>query len=206
MQEGMLARDSLPLISIPLILTIIFILLWLLPLIIIFLIITFFFIVFFRDPEREVGEGIVAPADGKLTMIEDKHDIIRLSIVMGLGNVHVNRAPMEGEVIKIEHFPGKHVIAAGKDSDANERLVITLDTKIGHVKIVQIAGAFARRIRPYIKKGDTLLKGQRIGIIRFGSRLDLYLPKNGIKLVVKEGATVKAGTSSIGMEVMDEGR
>jgi phosphatidylserine decarboxylase len=206
MQEGMLARGSAPLISIPLILAIIFIFLWLPLISILFLLIFLFFIIFFRDPEREIGEGIVAPADGKLTIVEEKHDILRLSIVMGLGNVHVNRAPIEGEVLKIEHIPGKHVIAASKDSDANERLVTTLDTKIGQVKIVQIAGAFARRIKSYIKKGDNLSKGQRIGIIRFGSRVDMYLPKNGIKLVVKEGATVIAGTSSIGTEVTDEDR
>ncbi len=202
----MLARGSAPLISIPLILAIIFISLWLLPLIIIFLLITLFFLIFFRDPEREIGEGIVAPADGKLTVIEEKHDILRLSIVMGLTNVHVNRAPMDGDVIRIEHIPGKHVLAASKDSEANERLVTTMDTKIGQVRIIQIAGAFARRIKPYIKKGDNLSKGQRMGIIRFGSRVDLYLPKNRIKLVVKEGATVKAGTSNIGMEVTDEVR
>jgi phosphatidylserine decarboxylase len=205
-QEGMLARGSVPLISIPLILAIIFILLWLLPISIIFLLITLFLLIFFRDPEREIGEGIVAPADGRLTVIEEKHDILRFSIVMGLTNVHVNRAPLDAEVIDIEHIPGKHVIAASKDSDANERFVTTLDTKLGQVKIVQIAGAFARRIKPYIKKGDKLTKGQRIGIIRFGSRVDLYLPKNGIELTVEEGATVKAGTSSIGMEVTDETR
>ena len=101
MQEGMLARGSVPLISIPLILAITFIFLWLLPISIIFLVITIFFIVFFRDPEREIGEGIVAPADGKLTVIEEKHDILRLSIVMGLRNVLVNRAPLDGEVINM---------------------------------------------------------------------------------------------------------
>jgi phosphatidylserine decarboxylase len=206
MQESMLARGSLPLISIPLILAIIFIFLWVPLISIIILLITIFNIIFFRDPKREIGEGIVAPADGKLTVIEEKHDILRLSIVMGLGNVHVNRAPLDGEVIKIEHIPGKHVIAASKDSDANERLITTIDTNIGQIKIIQIAGAFARRIKPYIKKGDNLSKGQRIGIIKFGSRVDLYLPINGIKLVIKEGATVKAGTSSIGKEVTDEAR
>jgi phosphatidylserine decarboxylase len=205
-QEGMLARGSVPLISIPLILAIVFMLLWLLPISIIFLIITIFFIIFFRDPVREIGEGIVAPADGKLTVIEEKHDILRLSIVMGLGNVHVNRAPLDGKVIKIEHILGKHVIAASKDSDANERVITTVDTKIGQVKIVQIAGAFARRIKQYINEGDKLEKGQRIGIIRFGSRVDLYLPKEGIMLEIKQGATVKAGSSSIGTEVADENR
>ncbi|UCE36169.1 MAG: phosphatidylserine decarboxylase [Thermoplasmata archaeon] len=200
----MIARGSAPLIAVPLIIAFVLVFINLIYVALIFLIIFIFFIIFFRDPERTVGDGIVSPADGRLSSIKKEGGILRLSIVMGLHNVHVNRAPFEGKIAKIEHIKGKHVPAFDKNSDANERVVTTLDTQIGQVTIVQIAGAFARRIVPYVHTGDRLSKGQRIGIIRFGSRVDLYLPKNRIELTVKEGSTVKAGVSCLAREVPDE--
>jgi phosphatidylserine decarboxylase len=164
---------------------------------IIFFIITVFFLVFFRDPERIIGDGVVAPADGKIMSVEE-NDSIKVSTFMNLHNVHVNRAPFDGKIISIEHISGRHVPAYRKESDLNEKVVILMDTEIGRIKIVQIAGVFARRIVPYVKKGDVVMKGQRIGIIRFGSRVDLYLPKN-IEIIVKKGENVLAGKTSIGM-------
>jgi phosphatidylserine decarboxylase len=164
---------------------------------IIFIIITVFFLVFFRDPERIIGDGVVAPADGKIMSVEE-NDSIKVSTFMNLHNVHVNRAPFDGKIISIEHISGRHVPAYRKESDLNEKVVILMDTEIGRIKIVQIAGVFARRIVPYVKKGDVVMKGQRIGIIRFGSRVDLYLPKN-IEIIVKKGENVLAGKTSIGM-------
>lgn len=200
----MIAKGSLSWILITLIIAIISIFLFFIAIALVFFLITIFFLIFFRDPERSIGYGVVAPADGKITYIECKSDFFVISTVMGLHNVHVNRAPLDGKVKSIKHYTGKHVPAFDKSSEFNERLVITLKTGIGKVKVVQIAGAFARRIRPYIHKGDKLLKGQRIGIIRFGSRVDLYLPKNKTRVLTKVGVGVKAGESCLAVEVGDE--
>lgn len=161
------------------------------------------FIYFFRDPDRIVGKHLVAPADGKIidvSEIEDKdiEETIKISTYMSLFNVHVNRFPLNGTVKKMFHHIGSHSPAYTKSADENERLVTILDTDIGEIKIVQIAGIVARRILPYVKTKDIVDKGQRIGIIKFGSRVDLYLPRNKIdEAIVKEGQKVKAGEDSI---------
>jgi phosphatidylserine decarboxylase len=190
--EGMIAQKSLRWILPPLFIAIIFIIICILIVALVFLGITIFFLIFFRDPERIPGDGIVAPADGKITYIGSDQDEMKITIVMGLKNVHVNRMPFEGKVISIEHILGKHVPAFNKDAEANERVIYVINTKIGKIKIIQIAGAFARRIQPYVNKGDMVLKGHRIGIIRFGSRVDLYLPKERVKILVETGQKVKA--------------
>ncbi len=201
----MIAKGSLPWILIALIIAVISIFLLFIAIALIFILITIFFLIFFRDPERSIGYGIVAPADGKITDIDCKSNFFVVSTVMGLHNVHVNRAPLDGKVKSIKHFTGKHVPTFDKSSEFNERLEITLNTVIGKVKVVQIAGAFARRIKPYIRKGEKVFKGQRIGIIRFGSRVDLYLPKNRTKVLTRIGVVVKAGKSCLAVEVKDEG-
>jgi phosphatidylserine decarboxylase len=200
----MIAKGSLPWILIPVIVALISVFLSFLVITLIFLLITISFLIFFRDPERSVGFGIVAPADGKITDIDCKSNFFVVSILMALHNVHVNRAPLAGKVINIKHFSGKHVPAFDKNSEFNERVEITLITRIGKVKVVQIAGAFARRIQPYVRKGNTISKGQRIGIIRFGSRVDLYLPKNKTKVLARIGVKVKAGESCLAVEAQDE--
>lgn len=200
----MIAKGSLPWILIPVIIALISVFLSFFVISLIFLLVTVFFLVFFRDPERSIGFGIVAPADGRITDIDCKSNFNIVSTLMGLNNVHVNRAPLAGKVINIKHFSGKHVPAFDKSSEFNERVEITLSTSIGKVKVVQIAGAFARRIQPYIHKGNTISKGQRIGIIRFGSRVDLYLPKNKTKVLARIGVKVKAGESCLAVEVQDE--
>jgi phosphatidylserine decarboxylase len=160
-------------------------------------------IIFFRDPEREIGKGIVACADGRIREIKNiKDDYIgdctRISTFMNIYNVHVNRMPIDGTIKNIFHKSGFHLPAFKKESEKNERLIITVDTKIGKIKIIQIAGTLARRIVPYIKKGEKLKKGEKIGIIRFGSRVDIFLPEKRIKgLLVKKGEMVKAGENSI---------
>lgn len=196
----MLAKGSSSWVIIPLILFIISIFFYI-PIALIFLLITIFFIVFFRDPERRVGVGIVSPTDGKVSSIEEKSGMMRISIVMGLRNVHVNRAPMDGKVKSIEHHKGKHIPAFNKESEKNERVEITIRTNVGQVKLVQIAGAFARRIKTYIRKGDKISKGQRIGMIRFGSRVDLYLPKKRVRVLTKVGVAVRAGESCLAVVV-----
>jgi phosphatidylserine decarboxylase len=106
--------------------------------------------------------------------------------------------PLDGRISKMTHFPGYHLRAWKKESDLNERVVITIETAIGQVTVVQLAGLIARRVYPYIKEGDTLKKGDRIGIIRLGSRVDVYLPKEKIKSIpVKIGDPVFAGKDTI---------
>lgn len=199
----MLAKGSVHWILLPLVLAIFSFFLYI-PLAVLYLLITIFFIIFFRDPERTSSEGIVACADGKITKIEKTEEHLKIITVMNLHNVHVNRAPISGTVTNIEHHNGKHIPAFSKDSEANERVVTTMDTQIGEIKIVQIAGAFARRILPYVKIGDEISKGQRIGIIRFGSRVDLYLPINKVKTHINIGSKVKAAESTIAREISNE--
>ena len=157
-----------------------------------------FFLIFFRDPERVIGEGVIAPADGRIREVKTENNTVFISTFMEVNNVHVNRMPLDGRVMKMTHFPGYHLRAWKKESDLNERVVITLQTAIGEVTVVQLAGLIARRVYPYIKDGDVLKKGDRIGIIRLGSRVDVYLPADKVQSIpVKAGDPVYAGTDTI---------
>jgi phosphatidylserine decarboxylase len=164
---------------------------------------TGFFLVFFRDPQRKTAEGIVACADGKIREIKELIDkdigkCFMISTFMNIQNVHVNRMIFDGKIKSISHFSGFHLPAFKKESEKNERIVIIAETSIGLIKIVQIAGTLARRIVPYIKKDDFVKKGKRIGIIRLGSRVDVYLPSAKIKnITVRIGCRVKAGEDKI---------
>ncbi len=168
-----------------------------------FFLISCLLIVFFRDPERSIGKGIVAVADGKIREITSLQDIdvgdcIRVSTFMNIHNVHVNRMPLAGSIEKLTHHLGGHVPAFQKESDANERVILLIKTDIGMMKIVQIAGAVARRIVPYAAEGAVLEKGEKIGLIRLGSRVDLYLPADRIKtLMIQVHERVKAGEDTI---------
>ena len=170
---------------------------------IIFFLLTISLIVFFRDPDRKIGDDIVSPADGYIRDIYKFNDVdigecIILSIFMNIHNVHVNRMPIGGTIIDAKHLPGSHIPAFKKDSDKNERYIIKIKTDIGMIKIIQIAGTIARRIIPYIKKNESIKKGEKIGIIKLGSRVDLYLPNTKkLKIKVKIGDKIKAGESSV---------
>lgn len=158
---------------------------------------------FFRDPDRDIGVGVVAPADGVVTGVEELvgEDVggtsLRIVTFMNIHNVHVNRIPLTGTVVSTTHHPGSHIPAFSKDSERNERQVTVFETEIGRMKLVQIAGTVARRIVPYIEKGDVLAKGERVGIILFGSRVDLYLPAGRVRVVVRKGDRMKAGESTV---------
>jgi phosphatidylserine decarboxylase len=128
---------------------------------------------FHRDPERSPPpSGIVAPADGRVSVIREEGDRVRAGIFMNVTDVHVNRAPASATVRSVEHTPGKHLPAFTKESDRNER--VTIDC--GEYELTLIAGAVARRIHPYVEAGDELDRGDRIGHISFGSRVDVLLP------------------------------
>lgn len=156
-----------------------------------------FIFVFFRDPRRSVASGVCAAADGRVTRIARNEGRILISIFMNIHNVHVNRAPLSGKVTRVYHRPGAHRLAFDKDSHSNERVIIDLETSLGPVRVIQIAGAFARRIVPYVMVGESVRKGQKIGMIRFGSRVDVILPEARIRPCVRVGDRVKAGSDSI---------
>jgi phosphatidylserine decarboxylase len=168
---------------------------------------TLWCIAFFRDPERATPDGdglIVSPADGvmlpvvaasppaELGMGADRRT--RLSIFMNVFDVHVNRVPADGTVTALAYHPGKFINASfDKASEDNERMAMRLRLAEGsEIAVVQIAGLVARRIRCDLRQGEHVRRGARFGIIRFGSRLDVYLPA-GAEIAVEKGQTVKAG-------------
>lgn len=154
-----------------------------------------FFIWFFRDPERRAKgpeDVILSPADGKVVDIRDN----TACIFMNIYNVHVNRAPVSGKIVKMKHKDGGYLPAFFKDSHRNERNLVCIESDYGLVRIVQIAGTVTRRIDTYFNVGDRVVRGERIGMIRFGSRVDIT-PPDGYTLVVNKGDRVKAGISAI---------
>jgi phosphatidylserine decarboxylase len=156
---------------------------------------------FFRDPKRGIGKGIVAPADGKIVRMDELDDpdigpATRIAIFMSPVDVHVNRVPLDGNITKVTHHAGKHVPAFNKDSDRNERIEYVMQTEIGLVKVVQIAGAMARRCVPYVDPGQHVKKGDRLGLIRLSSRCDLYLPA-GAEWTVELKQAVKASVMQV---------
>jgi len=163
---------------------------------------------FFRDPERTGERGpslVVSPADGKLIMITEvdeptfvKGRAVRLSIFMNVFNVHVNRYPVDGVVRYIHYNKGKFFNAAAeKSSLENEQMSVGLETSRYRVLLRQIAGLIARRIVTYSKLGETVRQGDRMGIIRFGSRVDVFLPA-GSTLRAKVGDITVAGVTILG--------
>src|SRR5574340_1119171 len=181
-----IAREGWPFLAISLVLAVVataWCAAWSIPLWIIFV----FVLQFFRDPARAIPQeaGIVlSPCDGRVIKVERAQDpyaqreAILVSVFMNVFNVHSNRSPADGKVEKIQYFPGKFVNAdLDKASSENERNAVVLTTNDGQtVTFVQVAGLIARRILCYIKVGDVLARGQRYGFIRFGSRVDVYLP------------------------------
>ena len=165
-----------------------------------------FVVNFFRDPERNVPSGensIVSPADGRVIKAEKafegrllNSEAMKISIFMNVFNVHVNRAPVSGRVSRASNNPGNFLNASfDKASLENEQNMILVEAANGkRVAFCQIAGLIARRIVCYVKEGDAMTKGSRFGMIRFGSRLDVYLPLE-CRVNVKIGDKVKAGSS-----------
>src|SRR5262245_3734310 len=166
-----------------------------------------FVLQFFRDPAREVpgdGRTVVSPADGRVVAVERARDpyldreAIKVSVFMNVFNVHSNRSPVDGRVQKRWYNPGRFVNAAlDKASEENERNALWLRTAGGaDVTCVQVAGLIARRILCYVREGDTLTRGQRFGFIRFGSRVDVYVPGDS-NLVAALGDKVYASSTVI---------
>ena len=151
-------------------------------------------LLFFRDPDRlPPAEGALAPADGKVSVIRREGDRLRVGVFMNVTDVHVNRAPLSGTVQTVEHRAGANKPAFSKDSDRNEQVRIDC----GEFEVVQIAGWFARRIHPYVEKGQEVERGERVGHISFGSRADVLFPESVSEpdLRVEIGDRVYAGES-----------
>ncbi len=170
-----------------------------------FWLVALFVLQFFRDPAREVpgdAKSVLSPADGRIVVIEPAHDpwlkreVLKISVFMNVFNVHSNRSPIDGEVIGRWYHPGKFINAdLDKASTENERNALHLRTPDGQdITCVQVAGLIARRILCYAEPGDKLVRGQRYGFIRFGSRVDLYLPKD-VRVNVGVGEKVRATTT-----------
>ncbi len=161
---------------------------------------------FFRHPSRSIAENdihVIAPADGKVVVIENtteteylKDERIQVSIFMSPVNVHVNRMPVRGVVEYFKYHPGKYLVAwHPKSSTENERTTMVVRTDSGQKLLVrQIAGAVARRIKWYVKEGSRLKQGEEFGFIKFGSRVDVFLPLNA-KINVKVGEKTKGGVT-----------
>ncbi len=163
---------------------------------------------FFRNPDRRIevieDKLIYAPADGKVVVIEEamedeslQEKLVQVSIFMSPLNVHVNRVPTSGEVQYFKYHPGKFLVAwHPKSSTENERTTLVLRNKYGAVLMRQIAGAVARRIRWYVKEGQKVTQGEEMGFIKFGSRVDLFLPLDAA-IKVKIGDIVKGNQTVI---------
>ena len=178
------------------------------PLFLIFLILLIFTFYFFRDPERVIplGEDIlVGPADGLITNItefkEGKKNYTKVSIFLSVFNVHIQRLPVSGEITKIDYIEGKFINATlDKASEDNERLRLTLKSGSNNIYVTQIAGLIARRIICYLKVNEKVNQGDRYGIIKFGSRVDIEFPNN-FNLLVNVGQQCIGGETIIAQEL-----
>ena len=209
MKNNIIAREGYPFIIVAVAIGLFFLFLKLIIASSIFWLIAIFIVWFFRNPERIIPQNeraIVSPADGKIIEVvkcyEDrylKEKAVKISIFMSIFNVHINRAPISGKVKNIFYNKGKFLTAnRDKASKENEQNAIIIETADGiNTLIVQIAGFIARRIVCYIKSEDTLVKGMRFGLIRFGSRVDIFLPEN-IDIKVAIGAKVRGGETILG--------
>ncbi|MEN2995037.1 MAG: phosphatidylserine decarboxylase family protein [Thermodesulfovibrio sp.] len=202
----MIRKEGLPYIGGALLLSCFFYFLWLEPIAVAFFILSLFFLYFFRDPERTPPEDpnvVVSPADGKIISIKQKSDGLcnkdytEISIFMSPFDVHVNRVPFDGVVKEVVYTPGKF-FSAFKDKAyrENENIKITIQTKYGDIIVRQVAGFIARRAVCWIKEGDVITKGERLGMIKFSSRVDICLPSS-FKITVEEEKKVKAGKTVI---------
>jgi phosphatidylserine decarboxylase len=177
---------------------------WKLPAALLILLGAFIFY-FFRDPERAIPAdpaAIVSPADGKVVDIAsekfDSRGGTRISIFLSIWNVHVQRAPVAGRIAEVTYRPGRFYGAyRARASGENEQNVIYVDTPHGILVFKQIAGAIARRVLCWKRKGETVTRGERVGLIRFGSRVDIWLPVEA-EITVRRGQMVKGGESILG--------
>ncbi|MFZ2376989.1 MAG: phosphatidylserine decarboxylase [Methanothrix sp.] len=156
-----------------------------------------FMVFFHRDPDRlPQSEGMLSPADGRIIQATPE----KVTVFMGLGDVHVNRAPLDGTIISLEHRKGTHLPAFLNRASQNQQSRMRIETEDGEIQLSQITGTIVREIVCYVKPGDHVLRGERIGMIRFGSRVETSIPR-GYKLQVSLGDSVRAGKTVIAVKL-----
>lgn len=159
---------------------------------------------FFRNPNRKIPMDpgvVVSPADGRVVVVKDEENAgrpgKRISIFLAIWNVHVNRSPAAGMIKKLEYKPGKFMAAWAENASLeNEQNVFTLASEYGEIEFKQIAGWIARRVVSWKKTGDQVARGELVGLVRFGSRVDLWLPEEA-EIAVKVGENVHGGSSVV---------
>jgi phosphatidylserine decarboxylase len=172
---------------------------------VLFFLLAGFILWFFRDPERAIPtdpDTIVSPADGRVMAIAeeslDGRPGRRISIFLAIWNVHVNRVPVGGRISRVDYRPGRfHMAMQPAASSENEQNIVRLETSHGEIVFKQIAGLIARRVVLWKKPGDTVARGERVGLVRFGSRVDLWLPAEA-QVEVRRGDHVAGGSSIVG--------
>jgi len=208
-EKSIVAVEGLPFIIPVLVITVVSAILLPIWVTVICVVILTFVTAFFRNPQRKIPadpKAVISPADGKVIEIKEMDEpdflggrCIRVCIFMNVFNVHINRVPMGGTVKKVRYFPGKFLVASlDKASELNERSAVLIEGAGGvKILVVQIAGLVARRIVSYVSEGDSVTKCDRYGLIRFGSRLDLYLPTD-TDIKVRLGQKVRSGETIMG--------
>ena len=210
MRDFPLAKEGLIFVLPSLLLSLLFLIFHLYILSLVFVFLFLFFTYFFRNPKRTGRSNaaeLMAPADGRVMGIEElsedeflKGRAQRISTFMGLADVHVNRAPCEGVVSRISHKPGRYGLAFRKEVDKeNERNYILLEKGNERLLVVQIAGFIARRICCWVREKDTVRKGDPLGIIAFGSRVDVYIPPD-YEIMVQLGQKLKSGLTLLAIK------
>ncbi|MCA1622537.1 MAG: phosphatidylserine decarboxylase [Acidobacteria bacterium] len=196
-----MVKEGFPFVIVPVAIAIIFAFFQIWIGVIVFVALALFMAFFFRDPQRLIpseADIIVSAADGKVTRIEDRENGKFVSVFLSPVDVHINRAPIAGRVVKVERFQGKKAPATSNQaSQTNERNSITIEGEKMTVVCTQIVGILARRIVCWSKEGDYLKTGEKFGLIKFGSRTDLLMPEN-VELAVKIGDKVVGGETIIG--------
>ena len=193
-------KDGIPFVIVPILIALLlaFFSIWIG--VIVFLGLALFMAFFFRNPHREVPTDpdlVISAADGKVTRIEDRDEGKFVSVFLSPFDVHINRSPVAGKVTKVILFKGKKAPATSNEaSQTNERNALTIEGEKMTVVCTQIVGILARRIVCWSKTGDTLKRGERFGLIKFGSRTDLLMPKS-VEILVKVGDRVKGGETII---------
>ena len=195
-----MVKEAIPFILIPLAIAAIFAIFQIWIGVAVFVLLAVFMAYFFRNPNRAIpGEAdiVLSAADGRVTRVEDRENGKLVSVFLSPVDVHINRSPISGKVVKIEYFRGKKKPAtSGAASEINERNALTIEGEKMTVVCTQIAGILARRIVCWKKEGDNLEIGERFGLIKFGSRTDLLMPQT-VEILVKIGDKVRGGETII---------
>ncbi len=195
-----MVKDGIPFVLIPLAVAAVFAFFQIWLAVGLFIALALFMAYFFRDPKRTIPTAagiVVSSADGKVTRVEERETGKFVSVFLSPVDVHINRAPIAGRVVKVELIHGKKAPATSNQaSEINERNAITIEGEKMTVVCTQIVGILARRIVCWSKTGDTLTLGEKYGLIKFGSRTDLLMPKN-VEILVKVGDRVVGGETII---------